>query len=100
MPKTIVPTEAIPITALAQHNARDAAASYIRRRHPVKATRPSKHLSRPAMVTWPGTTNLITAEFAEAMAQELLSAAKAAREMNIPRRAYMDMDNPDGYYGR
>ena len=100
MPKATVPTEAIPITALAQHEARDAAASFIRRRLKVKLHRPSKRLSRPALVAWPASPKAVTAEFAEAMAQELLSAAKAARALNIPRLAYMDPNNPDGYYGR
>ena len=92
--------EAIPVTAMAQHEARDAARSFVARRRMVKITRPSKLHARSAGVSFSGVSVPVTPEFAEAMASALMEAAKAARELNIPRRAYMDMDNPEGYYGR
>ena len=100
MSKTFTETkEAIPETALAQHEARSLAHQAIARRGLVKTVKADKLSGSPARVEW-GSVGSVTPEFAEAMAEALMAAAKAARELNIPKRAYMDMDNPEGYYGR
>ena len=90
--------EAIPTTVSAQAQARTAAHTIIHRRGLVKMRKPSKRSGLPASVSFTGVT-AVTPEFAEAMASALTAAAKAARELNIPKRDYFDIYNPDGYYG-
>ena len=99
-PSTVKPAKtSIPTTAMSQHEARTLARTAITRRHLVKMSKPSKLYALPASVEWKA-FGPVTPEFAEAMAKALQGAASAARDLNIPKRAYMDMDNPDGYYGR
>jgi hypothetical protein len=105
MPKTIIKTVAkttqeIPETALAQHQARAAAAQVIARRRLVKVLKPSKRAGRIALVTWPAAEHPVTPEVAEAMAEAIKQIAKVARDLNIPKRDWFDPYNSQGYYGR